>query len=231
MRVGIIGDTHFPFVHPMYLRFVQDTFEQWDVKQVVHIGDVVDGHAISFHEHDPNGRSAEDEAALAAQELEAWKAIFPKALVCIGNHDERHFRQAKHAGLPARFLQSYGSVWRTPTWKWDFSHVVDGVLYEHGTGTSGKDAALNRAVQKRRSLVIGHVHAYAGVKFHANEFDRIFGLNVGCGIDCRAYAFDYGKAFPIRPVLGCGIVLDGEHAFFEAMPCGAGQKYHRSKAK
>lgn len=230
MNVGIIGDTHFPFVHPMYLAFVSDTFAAWDVNTIVHIGDVVDGHAISFHEHDPNGKSAEDEAALACKELEAWKKAFPKALVCIGNHDERHYRQAKRTGLPARFLRGYSAVWDTPHWRWDFAHGVDGVLYEHGTGSSGKDAALNRAVQKRRSSVIGHVHSYAGVKFHANEFDCIFGLNVGCGIDCRAYAFDYGKAFPIRPVLGCGIVLDGEHAFFERMQCGVKEPYHRSRA-
>lgn len=230
-RVGIIGDTHAPFTHCMYLRFCQDIFEQWGVDQIVHIGDVIDAHALSFHEHDPNGRSAEDEAAQAAVELEKWKHVFPKAKVCIGNHDERHFRQAKRSGLPSRFLRGYAEVWRTPHWLWDFAHVVDGILYEHGTGTSGKDAAINRAVQKRRSLVIGHVHSYAGVKHHANEFDCIFGMNVGCGIDCRAYAFDYGKAFPIRPVLGCGVVLDGEHAFFEKMACGKGEKYHRSRAK
>ena len=231
MRVGVIGDTHFPFVHPMYLAFVQDTFEQWDVKKVVHIGDVVDAHAISFHEHDPDGRSAEDEAALAAVAVDAWYKAFPQALTCIGNHDQRHYRLAKRHGLPGRFLRGYADVWRTPGWKWDFSHHLDGVLYEHGTGTSGKDAAINRAVQKRSRLVIGHVHSYAGVKFHANEFDRIFGLNVGCGIDCRAYAFDYGAAFPIRPVLGCGIVLDGEYAYFEPMDCGTKGKYHRSRAK
>lgn len=229
MVVGIIGDTHLPFCHPAYLRFCRDTFRRHNVKQVVHIGDVVDAHALSFHEHNPNGQSAEDEASRAARELVKWKRAFPDLKVCIGNHDERHFRTARKAGMPDRYLRSYADVWDTPGWKWDFSHRIDGVLYEHGTGTTGKDAAMNRATQKRTSLVMGHVHAFAGVKYHSNEFDRIFGLNVGCGIDCRAYAFDYGKAFPIRPVLGCGIVRDGTEAVFVPMPCGPKEKYHRGK--
>ena len=103
------------------------------------------------------------------------------------------------------------------------------MLYEHGTGTSGKDAALNRAVAKRSSLVMGHTHTSAGVKWHANEFDRIFGLQVGCGIDLTGYAFAYSKPWPIRPVMGCGVVLDGVEAHFEVMPCGTGERYHRRK--
>lgn len=229
MRVGIIGDSHLPFCHPNYLRFCRDTFRRWKVSRVVHIGDVVDAHALSFHEHDPNGHSAEDEAKKVEQEIRAWKRTFPDLLVCIGNHDERQYRAARRAGIPDRYVRTYADVWNTPKWKWAYSHVIDGVLYEHGTGTSGKDAAYNRAVQKRTSLVMGHVHSFAGPKYHTNEFDRIFGLNVGCGIDCDAYAFAYGRPFPIRPVLGCGVVLDGKEAYFIPMPCGKGEKYHRSR--
>lgn len=230
MRIGIVGDLHTPFTHPMYLRFCQDIFEAWDIKKVHFAGDIVDAHALSFWEHDPNGLSAESEAEQAAVAVDKWHETFPRATVCIGNHDERQFRKARQAGIPDRFIRSYAAVWRTPTWKWDFNFVHDAVLYEHGTGTSGKDAALNRAMQKRTSLVMGHVHSYAGVKWHSNEFDRIFGLNVGCGIDCRSYAFDYGKAFPIRPVLGCGIVIDGVYAYFEPMRCGLKEKYHRDRS-
>ena len=109
-------------------------------------------------------------------------------------------------------------------------HIIDEVLYEHGTGSSGKDAAMNLAIQKRISTVIGHVHSYAGVKWHSNPKSRIFGLNAGCGIDCKQYAFHYSKAFPVRPVLGCGIVFNGDYAAFVPMPCGRGEKYHRSRA-
>lgn len=229
MRIGIVGDVHEPFTHPMYRRFVQDVFTQWRVNHVHFIGDIVDLHALSFWEHDPNGMSAEGESAEAARGVEAWRETFPRATVSIGNHDERQYRKARKAGIPDRFIRDYRDVWNTPKWDWQFSHTFDGVLYEHGTGTSGKDAAFNRAHQKRCSLVMGHVHSYPGVKWHANEFNRIFGMNVGCGVDNDAYAMAYGKAFPIRPVLGCGVVIDG-YPYFEPMPCGVGEAYHRGAA-
>ena len=231
MRIGVIGDLHAPFIHPMYRRFCLDTFSKWRIDHIHFAGDIVDCHAISFWEHNPNGRSAEDEAQQAAEDVRRWRRSFNTASVSIGNHDERQFRLARKHGLPDRFLRNYADVWQTPDWDWRTTHKFDGVLYEHGTGTTGKDAALNRAMQKRCSVVIGHVHSWAGVKWHANEFNTIFGLNAGCGIDCREYAFDYGKAFPIRPVLGCGIVIDGNQALFIPMPCGKRDRYHRSRAR
>lgn len=229
-RVGVVGDLHLPFAHPMYLRFVQDLFDSWGVNHIHFVGDIVDSHALSFWEHDPNGMSAEDEAARASIYLDEWKSVFPKATVCIGNHDARHYRVARKAGLPERFLRTYAEVWDTPQWKWKDSHVHDGVLYEHGTGSSGKDAAYNRALQNRCSLVMGHVHSYGGVKWHANDFNAIFGMNAGCGLDCRAYAMAYSKPFVIRPTLGAGIVIDGAYPYFEPMQIGRGQPYHRSRA-
>lgn len=229
MNIGIVGDMHLPFCHPGYKAFCQDTFRKYNVDQVVLIGDVVDGHALSFFDHDPNGRSAEDEATAAMKQVQEWYETFPVAKVCIGNHDARHFRTAQKAGIPDRFVRSYAEVWNTPNWNWDLEHAIEGVLYEHGTGSSGKDAAFNRAVAQRCSVVIGHIHSYAGIKYHANPFSRIFGLNVGCGIDIGAYAFDYGKMFPVRPILGCGIVIDGDLGFFVPMPCGSGEAYHRSR--
>ena len=106
-------------------------------------------------------------------------------------------------------------------------HVIDGVLYRHGTGSSGKDAAFNLAVSMRRSVVIGHTHTFAGAKYHANDNDRVFGLNVGCGIDIDEYAFAYGQFHPNRPMLGCGIIIDGTFAAFEPMPCGKKERYYK----
>lgn len=227
--VGIIGDSHIPFVHPAYKAFIADTFDKFGVGIKVHIGDVVDNHALSFHPKNPNGHSAKDEYDLAAETVTDWKKTFRKMKVCIGNHDARQFRLASGSGIPDLYVKSYKEVWATPGWNWQLEHTIDGVLYEHGTGSSGKDAAFNRAVGQRCSVVIGHVHCYAGVKYHSNPFSRIFGLNVGCGIDIGSYAFDYGKMFVVRPILGCGIVIDGDQGIFVPMPCGRGERYHRSR--
>lgn len=235
MRVGIIGDAHLPFEHPHYLEFCLDTFSMWKVNHVHLAGDIVDQHALGFWEHNPNGHSASDEAQHAKEKLKSWRKRLAscnrgrKKTVSIGNHDARHYRTARRAGIPDMYLRTYSEVWNTPDWDWRESHIIDGVLYEHGTGSSGKFAALNRAMQKRCSCVIGHVHSWAGVHFHANEFNRIFGMNVGCGIDIDRYAFEYCTPFPIRPVLGCGVVVDGRYAYFEPMACGKREEYHKRR--
>ena len=59
MRVLAVGDMHLPFVHPMYLDFCKDLQTLWSCDKVVLIGDVVDAHALSFWDTDPNGLSAE----------------------------------------------------------------------------------------------------------------------------------------------------------------------------
>jgi predicted phosphodiesterase len=231
MRIGVAGDIHAPFTHPLYLKFCQDVFDQWRVKHIHLIGDVADHHAISQWDADANGLSAEDEHCEASGEIERWYQTFRKATVSVGNHDERHFRLAGKHGLPVRYLRSYAELWRTPQWDWQFEHCHDGVLYTHGTGCSGKNAAISLAIQRRSSTVIGHTHTYAGVTFHANPDNRIFGLNTGCGIDTRAYAFAYGRDNPVRPVLGCSVVIDGDYPIFFPMPCGPKEKYHRDRAK
>jgi hypothetical protein len=229
MRVGIVGDLHLPWAHPLYLDFCRDTFDAWNCDKIVFIGDIVDHHCLSFHDTDPNGKSAEDEADWAESEVANYYREWPRAKVTIGNHCERHLRSARKAGIPDRYIRTYKELWNTPKWDWKPEHIIEGVLYEHGTGSSGKDAALNRAMAKRMSLVQGHVHSWGGCKFHTNPTSVIFGLNVGCGIDIDAYCFAYGRPFANRPTLGCGVVLDGEDAYFELMKCASGEKYHRSR--
>jgi len=229
-RLGIIADLHEPFTHPLYREFVQDVFAEWAVDKVHFIGDVVDNHATSFWTSHPDGMSAGDEVEATIRAIQPWHKLFPVATVNIGNHDERHARIAQKAGLSLRFLKDYAKVWETPGWDWKFTHSIDGVDLLHGTGNSGKDAAINLAVNRRNSTVIGHTHTWGGVKWHTSHRDRIFGLNVGCGIDVKAYAFEYGRDFKVRPTLGCAVVLDGVGAYFEPMPCGPGEAYHRSRA-
>lgn len=229
MRIGIIGDLHAPYTHPMYRRFVLDTFHKFKIKHHIFIGDVTDNHALSFHEHDPNLHSANDEAEKAWREVAKWYRAIPNACVCIGNHDELIFRKARAAGIADRFVRDYAAVWDTPNWDWQFEFEYDDTLFTHGTGNSGKNAAISLAIQRRKSTVIGHIHAWAGCSFHANNDSRIFGLNCGSGVDPVALAFAYGRFFPVRPVLSCAVAIDG-CPIVVPMPCGRGEKYHRSRA-
>lgn len=219
--VLVIADTHIPFVHPRYLDFCRRLRDKYKPKHVVHIGDVLDEHAVSIkYLKNPNGQSAREEWKASLVHTKRWHEAFPKTKVCIGNHDKRYVLAARAAGLNDECLRGFAEIWRTPTWEWALQHEIDGVLYEHGTGSSGGDAAIQRAMAQRQSLVMGHTHSFAGVKYHSNPKDIIFGMNVGCGLDIKAYAFEYGEGFVNRPVLGAGVVFDGELALFLPMPLG-----------
>lgn len=133
-RVLVIGDIHCPAHHPGYLQFCKDLYREWRCNTVVFIGDVVDLQAISFHAHNPNCPGPADEYILAKRQIQQWYRAFPKAKVCIGNHDERVIRLAESVNIPSRFLRDYADIWCTPGWNWKYEHIVDGVYYFHGTG-------------------------------------------------------------------------------------------------
>ena len=222
-NVGIIGDTHEPFCHPDYRNFCYETFNRFGVTEIIHIGDECDNAALSYHESQLEMPNAINEAEKAQRAMEKWYATFPEVKVCVGNHSALPFRQATTAGIPKRFLKTYEEIWNAPKgWEWRMDWEIDNVLYTHGTGSSGVSGARNRAIANRQSTVIGHSHSFGGVSYMASRNDIIFGMNVGCGIDVDHIAFSYGKHFPKKPTLGCGIVLDsGRTALFIPMDLGA----------
>jgi len=209
-NVIVIGDTHEPFCKEGYLEHCLKVQKDYDCGTVVHIGDLVDNHAVSYHESDSDGRSAGDEYKLALIACDKWYKAFPDAYVCIGNHDRLPFRKAFTAGLPKNWLKSYQEMFNSPKgWKWDFVHNINGVVYQHGTGLSGEMASINAARENRQSTVIGHLHTVSNTRFLASTKDLIFGMSVGCGIDHTKYAFAYGRENTRKPVLSCGVVLGG----------------------
>jgi len=194
------------------------------VDQVIHIGDIVDNHALSYHESDQDGFSAGHEYERAMQRMKEWYRMFPDVKVCIGNHDALPLRKAKTHGIPRQMLKEIGDIWQAPKgWEFDWSYDIEGVRYQHGTGFSGKYAHSTAAERNRQNTVIGHVHAVFGVNYLASDKDLIWGMAVGCGVDVDAYAFEYGKYFPRKPIIGCGIVIDGRVAL--PIPMDKGKRY------
>ena len=227
--MGIIGDTQEPYCIAEYRDFCYEVFDRFGVSEILHIGDECDNAALSYHEQSPSMLNAESEAEKAQKAMEGWYKTFPEVKVCVGNHSALPFRQATTAGIPNRFLKSYEEIWNAPKgWRWEMQWEIDGVLYEHGTGSSGQNGARSRAMANRQSTVIGHSHSFGGVSYMASRNDIIFGLNVGCGIDVNHMAFAYGKHFPKKPTIGCGVVLDeGKTAIF--IPMNLGSKIVRVK--
>jgi len=207
-RVGVIGDTHLPFTLPEYLPFLQETFHKWGVNTVVHIGDLLDNHAISFHKPDPDGRSAGDEYQSAIDALGPWYRAFPNVKWIVGNHDALPARKIFDAGLPANMLRT-NYYQAPPGWSSAESYEIDGVLYTHGIGCGGVNGHRLLSQKRGQSCVIGHIHMTAGVAYQsAHDGIQRFGLAVGCGVDHESYAMAYARYFG-RPSIGCGIVLGG----------------------
>lgn len=211
-NVLVIGDMHAPFTHPDYLEFLKRVRDSFECELVVHAGDVVDHHAISFHESDPDGFSAGDEYNRAIDMLIPFYKEFPNVYMCLGNHDLLIARKAKTSGLSSIAVRSLHEVYQMPDgWKVNTQWQIDGVLYQHGTGRSGKYPHILAAEQNRQSTVIGHAHSVMGVQYTASQKDMIFGMAVGCGVDAHSYAMDYGQYYTRKPILGCGVVMDGGH--------------------
>jgi hypothetical protein len=209
--VLVISDTQAPFEHPQYLEFLEFIQNKWKCNEWVHIGDEVDFHALSDWDSDPDGYSVGHELEAAVRSLKRLYKVFPKMKVCISNHTFRPFKRAFKSGLPRKMIKDYKEFLDAPDgWYWAEFWDIDNVIYEHGEAFSGKDAPHKAASGNMRSTVFGHLHSHAGIQYIQRPGnDLIFGMNVGCLIDDNAYAFRYNKKQKQRPILSCGVVIDG----------------------
>ena len=204
-NVLVIGDLHEPFCLDGYLQHCIETYNKYNCNEVVFIGDIIDNHASSYHETDPDGYGAGQELKLAIQRIKQWYNAFPKATVIIGNHDRLIMRKAQTAGLSKLWIKDYAEVLGTPGWTFTDSIEIDNVLYIHGEGGTAK-ARVRRDLQ---SIVQGHLHSQAYIDWCVGAKFKLFGMQVGCGIDHRSYAMAYGKEGP-KPAIACGVILQGE---------------------
>lgn len=212
--VLVIPDLHIPFHHTDALPFLKAVKRKYKPTNVVNLGDFEDWHSISMHDHDPDGMSPGAELTKLRELSKPFMKLFPDMLTCTSNHGSLPFRRAFKFGMPSQLIKSYKEILQAPKgWKWADSWEIDGVIYEHGDPFSGQNAALKAAEQNMQSTVIGHVHSFAGIQYSANSKCLIFGFNCGCLIDRSAYAFAYAKKIKRKPILGCGIVIDGIPTF------------------
>ena len=220
-RVLVISDTHCPAMHHGYIDFLISIFHKHKCTRVVHIGDLVDWNAISFHEKDPSMPSAADEFVAASKQVRALHKAFPEVDYLIGNHSALPERKAQSVGLPPEVILNFKTLWGLDGWEIHprFTDLlIDNVIYRHGDKEKGGQmSALKNAQAQFKSLVMGHLHAQAGINYHANQDGVVFGMNVGCGVDHTHPAMNYGRIYAARPVLGCGVVYSPKLAFFEPM--------------
>ena len=211
-RILVIGDLHEPFCLDGYLDHCLDVYAKYNCNKVVFIGDVIDNHYSSYHETDADGMGGGQELELSIKKLKKWRKAFPVADVTIGNHDRIIMRKAQTSAVPKKWIKSYKEVLEVPKWNFVDRVVYDNVQYIHGEGGT----ARTKCRADMMSTVQGHLHTQAYCEWYVGQNFRIFGMQVGCGIDHDSYAMAYAKRGK-KPAIGCGVVMGGQVAINELM--------------
>ena len=219
MRVLVIGDLHLPADVKGYFSFCKDMQKKYRCNKTIFIGDILDNEAISFHDKNPELPGAAEELRLSSIKLKKWHDGFKEAEVIIGNHDARIFRKAFKTGIPTSYIKQYSEVYNTPKWKWRYDYVIDDVYYVHGDKWTGATPSFTAARSMMRSVVSGHSHSVCGINFiqGAQKTKRIFGMNVGSGVDESHPSMLYSAPHLKKAIISCGIIIDGQHPYIEVM--------------
>ena len=204
-NVLVIGDLHEPFSLDKYLEFCISKYDEFECTEVVFIGDIIDNHYSSYHETYGGNElmTGSDELDLAIKRISRWYKAFPKATVIIGNHDRMVMRKSQTSAIPSKWIKSYKEVLEVPGWNFVERYVKDGVQYLHGEGGT----ARTKCRADMMNTVQGHLHTQAYTEHYVGQNFRIFGCQIGSGINFSKYSFAYAKAGK-KPAIGCAVILN-----------------------
>lgn len=202
-RVLVIGDLHEPFCLDAYLDHCIKISKKYGCNRFIQIGDLIDNHFSSFHTTDPDGMSGGDELDYAIKRIKRWVDAFPKMTITLGNHDRMILRKAFEGGIPKAWIKSFSEVLNAPGWDFVEEIVIDDVLYIHGEGGT----ARNRMKRDLMSIVQGHLHTHSYIEFLCGKNFRIFGVQVGTGLNSKSFAAAYAKNFP-KSFVSCAVILE-----------------------
>jgi len=211
----VIGDLHSPFIKKGYLQHCVKVSKKYNCKKIRCTGDILDNHAQSFHTTDPDGYGAKEEFGKAIKALKPWYKSFPLMNICIGNHDAIPKRKAFEGGLSSVWVKTMEDIFHEQGftgWKFAESWEENDILYLHGLGGKAKQ----RMIKEGCSVVQGHYHTESHITFHVTAKERWFAMQVGCGIDNKAYSMAYAKHHP-KPIISCGVILDDYTPIIETM--------------
>lgn len=211
-----ISDLQIPFQHERALQFCKDLKKDFDIpdENVYNVGDEIDGYYASMFKKCPDARSSPTQELEAARDvMKEWYAAFPKMKISTSNHGERWKKKALDAEIPSIMMRKYQEVLEAPaSWQWKKSWLVPSrhpMLMIHGDDFGGPTPHLQAAMTNGLSVVLGHHHSVAGVEHFKSDGMKIWGLATGSLIDFDAFAFNYARASKRKPLIGCGVVIDG----------------------
>lgn len=206
----VIGDLHAPYMHKDAVIFLKAVKDKYKPEEIVFMGDEVDAHATSYHEHNPDLPSAGDELKQAIQQLEPLYKLFPKATILESNHGSLVYRKAITAGLPSSVLKAYRDILKAPKgWVWKYDYVLPTVLgdvyFHHGKSATQEKLSKNMAL----SSVQGHFHNKFYISYWSSPNALYWDANAGCLVDNKSMAFAYGKCNLQKPIVGCMVIIQG----------------------
>lgn len=216
-RALFISDTQIPFEAYGALPFIKAVQREFRIQKdaIFHVGDELDCYYAGSWDKDPDAtHTAISELEESRQKLRRWFKAFPQMKLAISNHGIRWVKKASQAGIPSQILRAYHEIVGAPDgwqWRehWNIRMSKTNVYMFHGVGYGGTYAYRQAAIDKGTNVVFGHLHANAGIAHVVTDASERWGMNVGCLVDPKAYAFKYGRDFKFKPWLGVGVVIDG----------------------
>lgn len=208
--VLLCSDIHAPFSHPDLVPFLAEIKRVYKPDLVCLSGDENDNHNMSFHDSDPDLDSAGRELERAIEVLKPLYKMFPDAYIMESNHGSMHLRKALAHGFPRAIIKSYNEILQAPVgWKWVPSltfKTPQGLVYMcHGkSGIAGRLATMYGI-----SCVQGHYHEKFQINYSSTPTNLIFDMHIGCLVDNKSLAMAYNKVNAKRPVIGCGVIVNG----------------------
>lgn len=210
-RILCISDLHAPYTHPDFMAFLEAINKKYAPDRIVCMGDEVDSHAISYHEHDPDLYSSGHELEKAIEVLKPLYDLFPRVDVLDSNHGSLAYRKLRTAGLSRKYMKAYREILEAPKgWTWHDNLTLtmsngEQVFFHHGLNPQ----PIRVAQMYGMSVAQGHYHSNACIQYTSSPLKLMFGMNVGCMIDKQSLAFEYNKVTLPRPILSHGIIIDG----------------------
>ena len=210
-RILVISDTHAPYHHPDTIKFLTTIKDKYNPDRVVHIGDELDNHAMSFHPSDASLYSAGDELKKGREFLWQIEELYPKVDVMESNHGSLAYRKAMVAGIPKEILRPYADLLGLRYWKWHPELTItlpdkQPCFFHHGKSANSmtylKDTGMN--------CVQGHFHEKYNIQYHGRPERLTWVIATGCLIDDHSLAMAYNNCNLKRPIIGLSMIIDSQ---------------------
>jgi len=208
-RILVISDLHIPYHREDSFEFLKEIKKEYKPDTIVNIGDEIDCHALSFHDHNPDLASAGHELVRAKDFIKELESIFPEMTLLDSNHSSLVYRRAIKSGIPRGYLKEYNEFLNVKKWNWVDNLTLSLPNKQRCFFTHGISADVVKVSQiNSMNCVQGHFHSKFSLNYWANPDALFFAMQVGCLIQQTNMAFTYSKNFKTKFIMGCGMIVD-----------------------